>query len=72
VETSIVISLLIVVVVVLYYLMPLVVHRLKTRKVRIVVVDSYGSKKTNVLYLYPDDPLWKVVKADTYGKYVQR
>lgn len=50
--------------------MPLVVHRLKTRKVRIVVVDSYGSKKTNVLYLYPDDPLWKVVKADTDGKYV--
>jgi len=70
VETSVVISLLIVVVVVLYYLMPLVIHRLKTRKVRIVAVDSYGAKKITVLYLYPDDPLWKVVKAHSDGKYV--
>mgnify|MGYP003624788392 CR=1 FL=1 len=69
-ETSIVISLLIIVAVVLYYLMPLLVHRLKTRKVRIVVVDSYGSKKTNILYLYPDDPLWEVVKNHTGGKHV--
>ena len=50
--------------------MPLLVHRLKTRKVRIVVVDSYGSKKTNILYLYPDDPLWEVVKNHTGGKHV--
>jgi len=70
VETSIVISLLIIVAVVLYYLMPLVVHRLKTRKVRIVVVDCYGSKKTNILYLYPDDPLWEVVKNHIGGKHV--
>lgn len=69
-ETSIATSLLIVAVVIIYYLMPLLVHRLKTRKVRIVVVESDGTKKTNVLYLYPDDPLWEVVKAHKDGKHV--
>lgn len=68
-QTSIVISLLIIAAVVLYYLMPLLVHRLKTRKVRVVVIDSSGSKKTNVLYLYPDDPLWEVVNTHKGGKH---
>lgn len=67
-ETNIVISLLIVGAVVLYYLMPLIVHRLKTRKVRVVIVDSNGTKKTNILYLYPDDPLWDVIQAHRGGK----
>lgn len=68
-ETSIVISLLIVAVVILYYLMPLVVHRLKTKKVRVVVVNSDGTKNTNVLYLYHDDPLWEIIKTHKDGKH---
>lgn len=68
-ETSIVVSLLIIVALVLRYLTPLVVHRLKTRKVRVVVIDQFGCKKTNVLYLYPNDPLWEVVKAHKGGKH---
>lgn len=69
-ETSIVVSLLIIAALLLRYLAPLVVHRLKTRKVRVVVIDQFGSKKTNVLYLYPNDPLWEVVKAHKGGKHV--
>lgn len=68
-ETSIVISLLIVAVVILYYLMPLIVHRLKTKRVRVIVVNSDGTKNTNVLYLYPDDPLWEIVKTHKDGKH---
>lgn len=68
-ETSIVVSLLLVGALVLRYLIPLVVHRLKTRKVRIVVIDQLGYKRTNVLYLYPDDPLWEVVKAHKEDKH---
>ena len=62
-ETSVVTLLITVIVVTLYYLMPLLTHRLKTKKVKIIVVDLSGEKKTNVLYLYPDDPLWEIVKT---------
>lgn len=68
-DTSIVVSLLIISALILRYLTPIVVHRLKTRKVRVVVIDQSGCKKTNVLYLYPDDPLWAVVKAHKGGKH---
>lgn len=69
-ENYIVASLLIAVALVLRYLTPLLAHRLKTKKVRVVVIDQLGCKKTNVLYLYPDDPLWEVVKAHKGGKHV--
>lgn len=68
-ETSIVVSLVIITAIVLRYLTPLVVHRLKTRKVKVVVIDQLGYQKTNVLYLYPDDPLWEVVKAHKGSKH---
>lgn len=68
-ETSIVVSLLIIGALVLRYLAPLMLHRLKTRKVRVVVIDQLGCKKTNVLYLYPDDPLWEVLKAHKEDKH---
>ena len=68
-ETSIVASLLVIAALALRYLTPLVVHRLKTRKVRVVVIDKFGCKKTNVLYLYPNDPLWEVVKSHNGGKH---
>lgn len=68
-EASIIIPLLVVVVVVLKYLIPLVRHRIKTRKVKVVVVDEFGKRKTDVLYLYPDDPLWRVINTHKGGNH---
>ncbi len=61
-ETSIIISVALIFVILLYYIKPIIIHRIKTRKVRVVVIDGQGYKKTSTLYLYPDDPLWKVIK----------
>lgn len=62
-EIAIVISLLSLIVVILYYLKPLLIHRLKTRKVKVTVINENGEKNVDILYLYPDDPLWEVIKA---------
>ncbi|CEO39377.1 hypothetical protein PPBDW_I21393 [Photobacterium kishitanii] len=48
--------------VLLFYLWPLIKHRLETRKVRLTYVNKAGNKKSKVLYLSKDDPLWDVVK----------
>ncbi len=69
-ETSITISMLIIFSVLVYYIMPLIVHRIKTRKVRVVFIDKFGEENISVLYLYPDDPLWEIVKAHKDGKNV--
>lgn len=62
-ETSVAIALILVVIIIAYYFMPLVIHRIKTKKVRVTVEDTCGTKKTMDLYLYPDDPLWEVIKT---------
>ncbi|MNG92774.1 hypothetical protein D3C77_659630 [compost metagenome] len=68
-ETSMMISITIIFLIILSYIKPLIIHRLKTRKVRVVVIDKFGHKKTNTLYLYPDDPLWKVIETHKGDKH---
>ncbi|MGR6831532.1 hypothetical protein [Aliivibrio wodanis] len=52
---------------VVWYLKPLIIQRIKTKKVKVVVVSRSGKKINNTLYLYPDDPLWKVIKMHQGG-----
>lgn len=69
-ETPIITSIIIICLIILNYIKPILIHRLKTKKVRVVVIDSQGHKKTNILYLYPDDPLWKVIETHRGDKHV--
>ncbi|CED59827.1 putative uncharacterized phage protein [Moritella viscosa] len=46
----------------LWYLKPLIVHRLKTKKIKLVLISKDGKEKVNTLYLYHNDPLWKAIK----------
>lgn len=62
-ETSIIISIAIVFAIILNYIKPIIIHRIRTRKVRVIVIDRLGHKNINTLYLYPDDPLWEVIQA---------
>jgi hypothetical protein len=47
---------------VFWYLKPIIIQRIKTKKVKIIVVSKSGIKTSNTLYLYHDDPLWEVIK----------
>ncbi len=60
-ETSLVLLTVVFLVLLLRYLWPLIIHRLKTKRVKITTVDLDGKTSTDVLYLYHDDPLWDVV-----------
>lgn len=55
----------------LYYAKPLISHRLRTRKVKITFIDKDGKKKADILYLYPDDPLWEIIETHKGQKHVQ-
>lgn len=60
-ETSLVALTIVFLGLLLRYLWPLIVHRLKTKRVKVTTVDFEGKTSTDVLYLYHDDPLWDVV-----------
>lgn len=60
-ETYIVTFIILIIIILLFYARPLIAHRLKTKKIKLVVVGKDGKRKVNILYLYPNDPLWEVV-----------
>jgi len=55
--------------VVVVYLKPLIIHRLKTKKIKVIVIGRNGEKEVNTLYLYPDDPLWKAIEIHKGGNH---
>ncbi len=52
----------------LYYFWPLIKFRLETKKVRLTYVNKDGYKKSKVLYLSKNDPLWDVVNTYKISK----
>ncbi len=66
-ETYITLFIFLVLALVLWYLKPLIIQRIKTKKVKVVVVSKSGKKVTNTLYLYNNDPLWEVIKKHQGG-----
>ncbi|GGA83404.1 hypothetical protein GCM10011369_26740 [Neiella marina] len=68
-EAHVALLLVVIVSIAVAYLMPLIVQRLKTRKVKIVV-DAGGAPSTSIVYLYPDDPLWKAIEHHKRSKSV--
>ncbi|AWK81863.1 hypothetical protein C5F61_10235 [Photobacterium damselae subsp. damselae] len=54
--------------VLLYYFWPLIKFRLETKKVRLTYVNKDGHKKSKVLYLCKNDPLWDVVNSHKISK----
>ena len=69
-EAHIALMILVVTVILFVYLRPLIIQRLKTKRVKITVIAEDGNKTTNILYLYSDDPLWKAIaihKGNDHG-----
>lgn len=51
----------------LYYVSPLILLRLKTKKVKVKLKSLEGNTSVTTLYLSSDDPLWKAIQAHTKG-----
>lgn len=61
--TQVVMLILVVLLATIYYMKPLIIERLRTRRVVVKYINRMGVEKRRVLYLRKDDPLWSVIST---------
>lgn len=69
-ETSLILLSLALAIILLVYFSPLVIYRIKRKKVIVRLLNIDGKEERIILYLKERDPLWRVIKLNKDGENV--
>ncbi|WP_237673449.1 hypothetical protein [Vreelandella profundi] len=71
-EISLILLSLALVIILMLYFSPLVIYRIKRKKVIVRHLSVEGKEEKIILYLKEEDPLWRVIKMNKDGKNVSQ